>query len=246
MPLDFDIAIVTALRARPFIHHTMASVTSADATISEHLPIHCFVDADNADFLERYKNIAQLIPLAPEETEIRAQWTDVRMAVMYNFWRCFHWFHDSAKKLLVCEDDISFAPDWIRKLQPIVEDIESKVGDLYALTLYSPYNWPEVIGNDEQPYVFMKKVGFYGSQAMLYSPKARLLMENYLWKEGIEKLCPPADLRVRDGCMAEGIPLLSLTHSLVQHEGYITSGSIREEGDRSFAHRSPTFFDTDS
>lgn len=242
MKTSFDLAILTAPRSPAFIHKTMDSLIQADEKIADFLPIHLFVDADNSAFVQKYDHITRRITLNEAEHTIRQQWDDIRHAVLYNYWRCLHHFQDSFQNLLVCEDDISFAPRWIQHLLPIIEQIYSEIGELFLLTLYSPYDWPAILGPEHTlPYIVMKKMGFYGTQAVLFSPKARVIVEDYLWKEGIEKLNAPADLRVRDCCIEKGIPLLSLVHSLVQHEGYVTSGCTGEAGTRGFAHRSPTF-----
>ena len=242
MPQIFDIAILTVPRTRPFVHKTMASLIQADDTLPSLLPIYFFIDSDQTDFLKQYEKIAKNIPLGAPELEIRKQWTDVRLAVLYNYWRSLHHFHASEKKLLVCEDDISFAPAWIQKIAPILDQIETEIGNNYILTLYSPYDWPKVLGEEDKlPYVVMKKIGFYGTQAVIFSSQARVIVEKYLWEKGIQRLAVPTDLLVRDCCIEEGIPILSLKYSLVQHEGFVTTGCTGDAGTRGFAHQSPTF-----
>lgn len=242
MKTSFDIAISTAPRTPAFIHKTMAGLIRSDKTLADLLPVYLFADATDSSFLQQYDSIACRIGLSKAELQIRQNWTDARLATLYNYWRCLHHFRESEKNLLVCEDDISFAPDWIQTLLPIIEHIYTEIGDTFLLTLYSPYDWPNIAGPKHTlPYILMRKIGFYGTQAVLFSPKARILVQNYLWNEGIQKLHVPTDLRVRDCCLENGIPIITLLRSLVQHEGFVSTGNTGELSKRGLVHQSPTF-----
>lgn len=238
------IAFLTVPRKRPYIHQTITSLIQADPTLRDHLPITILVDSANASYLStRYETtgLAQCVPLSPEEAAQRAQWKDNRAGLLYNYWRCLKWITTKNCDLLLCEDDIAFAPHWLAKTERILPQIREKYGQKWILTLYSFYDWPANKSGNEPPPPFleMPAQGFFGSQALWFTPETAALAEQYLLHEGLQKENPPADLRIRDCCLHHNIPLLSLTWSLVQHMGTLTTG--QSPTPQNIPHTSPTF-----
>ncbi len=131
----------------------------------------------------------------------------------------------------VFEDDVSFSRGWFRRVLDLTGRYETLRGDNFAFSLYSPLPLP-----DGPEIGAMPTVNFYGTQAVYYPPRMRYDFAFRLRGVGVDCYTQPCDLLLRDFCLEKGRPILLTRHSLVQHEGMVTTGLTDHR-----CHRSPTF-----
>lgn len=118
---------------------------------------------------------------------------------------------------LIFEDDLIFCRDWDAWLAEGLEECRRLRPDgRFALALYSCYDW-----DASRPVVEYPIEGFYGFQAMYFSPPVRTPFHLHLLRNfGRE----PTDLLLKSFCREQGVSLLACSRSLVQHAGTRSTG----------------------
>ncbi len=235
-----EAVFVTVAREPQYIHATLRSFLQADPAAALLLPVTLMVGGAEAAYLRPYEEqgLARILPMTPPEIERMESFAvpeGKRTHYRYNtnYLRALTVPRDPAQGLLIFEDDIGFAGDWLRKLATALRWIEGAGRKEFLLTLYSPFPYEAATDFDA-----IVPEDFYGNQGIYYPPAVVKRMAVFFRHLAVERYGQPGDLAVGAFCRAEAVPLLRTRRSLVQHEGVVTTG-LSPLGDRQ--HRSPTF-----
>ena len=235
-----EAVFLTVAREPQYIHVTLRSFLEADPAAALLLPVKLVVGGADAAYLRPYEEqgLARIMPMTPPEVERmegfpvpEGRRTHYRLNT--NYLRALTVPRDPAKGLLLFEDDIRFTGDWLRKLTTVLQWIEAARQKEFLLTLYSAFPYESTTEFDT-----IRPDDFYGSQGLYYPPTVVKRMAVFLRHLAVERYGPSADVGVGLFCREEAIPLLRTRHSLVQHEGMVTTGLSPAGGSQ---HRSPTF-----
>jgi hypothetical protein len=233
-----EAVFLTVDRQPEYIHTTLKSFLETDPAAALLLPVKILVGGPGIpDSLRRYEEegLARLIPLTMEEWDRMEAFPApegkrVHHRYNTNYHRALATERDPGKSLLVFEDDLSFTLHWLQKLVRELERIDPEGGREFMMTLYSSFPFVGHGGLDRVPHGC-----FYGTQAMYYPRTLVPKLAFFFHFMGVANFGAPGDLVVRGYCEKEGTVLLRTRHSLVQHEGAVTTGLSTG------THRSPTF-----
>jgi len=231
---------VTVAREPQYVHATLRSFLETDPAAALLLPVTLMVGGTDAAYLRPYEEqgLARVVPMTPPEVE-RMNGFPVpegkRTHYRYNtnYLRALTAERESGKGLLIFEDDLRFTGDWLRKLTETLQRIDLSTRRDFLLTLYSPFPYESGIDFDA-----ISPDDFYGNQGLYYPPAVVKRMTVFFRLHAVERYGQPGDLAVATFCRLSAIPILRTRHSLVQHEGGVTTG-LSPSGP--VQHRSPTF-----
>ena len=234
------IAFITVAREPQYIHATLRSFLESDPAAALLLPVTLMVGGAEAAYVRRYEEqgIARIFPMTPPEVARmegfpvpEGKRTHYRFNT--NYLRALMVEREAAKGLVVFEDDLRFTTDWLHKLMAGLQRIEASGQKEFVLTLYSPFPY-----EGQTDFDALRPEDFYGSQGIYYPSGLVKKMALFLRFFGIDRYAAPVDLAVGAFCRESNTPLLRTRHSLVQHEGVVTTGLSPSGGAQ---HRSPTF-----
>jgi hypothetical protein len=123
--------------------------------------------------------------------------------------------------VIVCEDDLEFAPGWVERLKAGVCELRA-YRSRFVLSMYAPWHpgwtWRRS-GKHHRPY---RTSRFFGTQAMFYPADVRLELADYMEEHRRQK---PGDLLISQWCDAHNESTLFLLRgSVVQHVGSVSTG----------------------
>ena len=191
---------------------------------------HCrlVVGSPDAAYLDRYRGNNSVEIITPSEEE----WNPVKdlgvhRRAAWNYWRCLEAGRavDPLKGgLLLFEDDVILAKQWQTRLAQTVLALESILGTMFVLALYTSnklnFSW-EPAG---PLFVEYPAYMFFGTPAMYYPEPVRIQFSFFLRKFAVDRFNGPYDLLLRDFILERNIPLLACNPNLAQHVGLESTG----------------------
>ena len=186
---------------------------------------HCrlVVGSPDAAYLDRYRGNNSVEIITPSEEE----WNPVKdlgvhRRAAWNYWRCLEAGQavDPLKGgLLLFEDDVILAKQWQTRLSQTVLALESILGTMFVLALYTSnklnFSW-EPAG---PLFVEYPAYMFFGTPAMYYPEPVRRQFSWFLKNFAVDQFNGPYDLVLRDFIQERNIPLLACNPNLAQHVG---------------------------
>jgi hypothetical protein len=196
------------------LRETLASLAHSDFRSVPTL----FVGSDSIGHVPGSHPREAVVALSPAEVETLAPWSVHRRAT-YNYWCALAYSGDD---VLILEDDLHFAPNWLDIFTRTRSEIE-RTANVYALALYCPHgftlDFPALYG----PYPPER---FFGTQAMYYPAGVRADLAGYLHEHGVVGDKASYDFLIRDFCIATDTPLFACRRSLVQHTAPFSSTGL--------------------
>jgi len=123
------------------------------------------------------------------------------------------------RDLLYVEDDVKFTSNWHEKMSESIGKLDEQYNERYVLTLYGPWKFYKRLFAEEIP-----PGHFYGTQAVYIKREFQEGLMHKVLEEGVRTFRHQADLLLDEYCRDNGIPIVCLTTSLVQHIGKNTTG----------------------
>ena len=190
---------------------------------------HCrlVVGSPDAAYLDRYRGNGSVEIIIPSEEE----WNPVKdfsvhRRAAWNYWRSLEAGQADPLKggLLLLEDDVILAKQWQTKLAQTVLALESRLGSLFILALYTPHKLD--LSWEASAPLFVPYPGnmFFGLQAIYYPEPVRSQFSSFLKMFGVDRYTRPDDLLLRDFIQERNLPLLACNPNLAQHIGLETTG----------------------
>jgi hypothetical protein len=157
------------------------------------------------------KNMTGLGNIEIEET--KKPYTEVQLNAQWHYSYILQNAKHNNDSIILIEDDVKLS----KNFNNYIEQVKPELPERYILALYTPY--PHFISSLE--IVEYGIDGFYGTQAMMYD----IITSEELGKHILENIGKePYDLAIKTYCKKNNIPLLTLTYSLVEHIGDISTG----------------------
>ena len=235
----YKASFITVARQPEYIHATLKSFLESDPLAALLLPVNLLVGGLEAGYVRRYeeRGMARVFAMTPEEVEamesfdaLPAYATRGNYRFNTNYLRGLRTNVGLREPLFLFEDDIRFTRDWFRKFMTSLAEITAREPESPIITLYSAIDYPPERGC----HAILTKF-FARTQGIYYPPESRGRLTAYFSKFGIETYVKAGDILVRDYCIGAGKSIFVTPHSLVQHEGAVSTGF--SDG----RHRSPTF-----
>jgi hypothetical protein len=171
-------------------------------------------------FFQQYSKGLIGIGLTPEQFRInsiliinKTLYTEVQLNAQWHYSYILQNAKHNNDSIILIEDDVIVS----KKFNQYIEQIKSELPERYILALYTPS--PHFISNLQL--IEYGIANFYGTQAMMYD----IITAEELGKHILENIGKePYDLAIKTYCKKNNIPLLTLTYSLVEHIGDISTG----------------------
>ncbi len=206
---------------------------STDSLEKQQIPYDISQGSLSANNLFGINQSKHRIIFAPETREQGYAQKDVRYKAQTNYINALTMDNGCGKPetfRMVLEDDVIVCKNFFSRLNVYLQTIVSKIGtEKIILSLYNPFP----VDTDMQFLLEYDVKMFYGFQAMIYSNDMCHAFADYLRKN----LCVHAhDLLIKNFCLENGIVIYSVSLSLFQHIGEVSTGL-------GLQHKSPNFID---
>lgn len=220
--------ILTTPRREPYLERTLKSLMGTRFfDDNAKLPLRLVAGSPQLEHLDPYRKDPRLLvdDMPKEEAEgLLFSSAGVPLRATWGHHRCLHPWRakPGSDAVLVMEDDISFARDWMSDLDATIEGLISASGNRWALSLYTPHSREPLDAHKAgRRWITPAYEHFYGAQAILYPVGIRDEYMAYLVDHTIHK---PHDLALPQVLRALGIPLYATAPCLVQHMGSVSQG----------------------
>jgi hypothetical protein len=241
-PEELSVSMITLSREPQYVHKTLVSLYAADPWVKRLDRVSVFIGSPDDMYVNRYRQHSHL-DIHPMTAK---GWREIEPLTLgqrlcFNMRRALK-VADSARGVLVLEDDVVFKDGFLQKLIETIREIETTIGHTrYILAGYYSYDFrifPDLHRGDL--FTAYPCDDFYGSQCLYYPREVVAPLRDYITRFGFGDEHMPvdmvikrlgADLRDRHDD-TDGI--YACARALAQHIGDVTSGV------GSF-HQSPTF-----
>jgi hypothetical protein len=185
---------------------------------------HCrlVVGSPDAAYLDRYRGNSSAEIIIPSEEE----WNPVKVLSVHrraawNYWRSLEAGQADPLQggLLLLEDDVILARQWQIRLVQTVIALESRLGSLFILALFTSHKLNFSWGPAAPLFVEYPGYKFCGTPAMYYPEPVRSQFSWFLKRFGVDQFNGPYDLILQDFIQERNIPLLACNPNLAQHVG---------------------------
>lgn len=208
-----NVAITSCNREPQYVLDTLRSMYE-HADHPDALSLRIVVDGDDSSYLGTWSEHAdaRAAPFGEHEHERRIFWTTARALSV----------SPPGKHLLVCQDDLEFAPHWDTRLVELLTQARLHHGSSIGISLWCRYPWTSDNGFCE--YTPAK---FYGSVAMFYANGVIDELRTYMQSQALDPI-EPDDMAIKRFFAARPwCTLLAAVPNLVQHVGDVsTRGDI--------------------
>lgn len=231
-------SILTTPRQEPYLDRTIESLTLSGFFDRPQPRVRLVAGSPESGHLGIYEHDSRFLVDAMTHQEISLSLWKIAGSALKATWghhRCLHaWRIDNGSRfLLVMEDDIEFARDWLSRVEAIIADLENTNSGRWLLTLYTPLSRsPLEAYRKGKRFMPREHEGFYGAQALLYPLRVRDEYMAYLVDHPMNL---PHDLALPASLKALGIPIFASAPCLVQHKG------VKSQGVSSGYHKSDSF-----
>lgn len=230
-------SILTTPRKEPYLERTIKSLEQTGFFQNpENLPLRLVTTIPDSGYVEAYRKDSRFCIEDISRRELSERiWLSAGDALRetWGHYRCLHpdRANPDTSGILVLEDDIQFARNWMECLQAVIEELASLNGRRWLLTLYSP-NTKEPLEAYQagRKWASRPYTGFFGPQAIYYPLGVRDEYMAYLTGHPIEK---PHDLTLAEVMKALRIPMFTTAPCLVQHME-VPSGGVTDHKSESF------------
>ena len=213
-----DLAVTTVCRPKIYIHELLSRLCAGTE-------LRIVVGSPETGYLEcRRSDLSiEVVRASPDDWD-RFRDGPLQQRASWNYWRTLmHGVVDPRRLgLLVFEDDVVTAAGWRDRLEAAIDQIESKYGRDYVLSLYHTH----LLTRDyaEAFYSIYPLQGFFGTQAIFYPEQVRIGFARYLKRNGVDSNRLPYDLLLKEFLAEQKIRLFATAPCLVQHIGTISTG----------------------
>ncbi|MBV9124101.1 MAG: hypothetical protein JO112_12145 [Planctomycetes bacterium] len=219
---DLVLAISTVHRSPPYVHHTLASLFTADPAVHRLEPVRVLVNGCDAGYLRDYGHHARLRieSLDSREEERMAGWSIHRRAC-HNYYRCLSVPLSEGQGLVVCEDDVVFRDLFVQRLRETVGEMHAHGLEKYALALFATYDF------EEEPSFYRGTLycsygwPFYGTQCMYFPAMVAREIADFVREHGVETPEAPYDILLS---RLYGDRMYACCRALAQHIGEVSTG----------------------
>lgn len=241
---DFTISysIVTYPRNERYLDQTIKSLSDTGFFgHPEHLPLRLVGGSPDSSHLKQYLSDRRFLvdPMSEEEArEFHWHGSSGGLRAIKGHRRCLHPFRvlPGTSFLMVMEDDIRFAKDWIPRFKNTLTEIIQRFSDKFLLSLYT-----QGFSNKEsqldalrsgRSWIYSLHDCFYGVQAVLYPFVVRdvFMYETSVRPDDVKASQPekamsrpygrPHDISLAATMKSLNIPILAAAPCLVQHIGH--------------------------
>lgn len=206
-----QLAISTVDRQPNYIGDSLASLARSGAQVDLRIVV-CGADAAflGAPWIERHA--ARIELLSSEEFIWQKKWQPPHRQIVLTLVRALTGDGD----VVLCQDDVEFAPDWQSQLRAAVQQLSARTADgRFLLTLFSTRPPSATTG----PVLYDARL-FFGMVAMFVPACVRADLRDYVRAEDRDA---PDDMLVKRFCLSGGAVLYDLQPSVVQHIGLVSS-----------------------
>ena len=217
--------VVTINRPGGFIHPMLGSLDRSGFTGD--LMLSC--GTDDASHLAPYRTGRYMIREMPRKEMEKFRFDAITRGArcsLGHYW-CMRGLLERPENyaaVALFEDDVIFPTGWEKRLEAILGDVRTKLGDRWIMSLYLPdYCVGWYYGKGDLWFEANKKT-FFGSQAILYPREIAEEFMSTTLLAFIDAGKRATDMAVAEFCSEKDIPLVVTTPCLVQHIGSISVG----------------------
>lgn len=223
-----QIAISTCDREPQYVHATVEAMFASDERVSK-TPVRLVVCGPSSDYLGPYTKFDNVSVDVMDERQWRfATGRTLKHRCTINFRRMLE-LAVAGQDLIVLQDDVDFAPNWLTRAEAIAGELRTSKGlKRFVLALYASYKFPY------KPFCAYNPCKFYGTQALLMPAQVHRDLLAYVARELSAGRYAPDDMMVKQWLLETLVPLRAANPNLVQHVGRKSSLGLH-------FHDSPSF-----
>jgi hypothetical protein len=224
-PEDISLVVMTAPRKAPYLFQTLESLFRSGSSVRQLGELVIAADEVELNWLRDlpHREAWRVVPLTEREAEQDKDFWMHRRAAR-TFVRCLRSASARTRGVMVCEDDLIFAPGFVERLLACLNQMEASRVHQGILAVYSLHHHPATTEKGaERTFRRYEDSAFYGCQCMLYPRRWVLPLVRYVEQHGVESPRAPFDLLVGEFCQ-ERRNLYAIQPSLVQHAGDFSTG----------------------
>ncbi len=230
-------SILTTPRKEQYLERTIKSLSETGFfDDAGNLPLRLVTTTPESEYVNAYKGDSRFCVEEISRGELAEKaWLAAGDALRetWGHYRCLHpdRANPDTSGILVLEDDLQFAENWLERLQVVTDELAGPYGRRWLLTLYSPGGKESLEAYEAgRNWAWRPYAGFFGPQAIYYPLGVRDEYLAYLTGHPIDK---PHDLALAEVMKALRIPMFTSAPCLVQHTEVLSDGTP--------SHRSESF-----